>query len=476
MPRSFALPGLSYNRKLANFTLTGDDMALTDKAATPERPAGRETNKAHDTTHAGKHIVLTTFGSFGDVHPYMAVALELKARGHRAVIATGNYYREKIEAAGIEFHAVRPDLPPLEEAAELVAKIMDVRTGAEFLFKELITPHARDSYEDLFEATRSADLLLTHVATLTGPIVAQKTGIPWLSSVLAPTSFFSIHDPLVPPLAPGLVHLLRLHPAIARQFGNFMKRATHSWVENIYKLRAELGLPEGEHPIFEGQHSPELVLAMFSKVLGEPQPDWPPHTLITGFPFYDRKDATGMPPGLKKFLDEGPAPIVFTLGSSAIFVAEDFYKESIAAARQLKRRAVLLIGDPVNMPAEPLPDEIVAFEYAPYSEILPRAAAIVHQGGVGTTGQALRAGVPMLVVPFNHDQPDNAMRIARLGVGRSLSRKKYRARRVASELDKLLNEPAYAQKAAGVGRIVKAEDGARATCDAIEAALRKRVG
>jgi MGT family glycosyltransferase len=420
----------------------------------------------------GRHIVLTTFGSFGDVHPYMALALELKARGHRPVIATGNYYREKIEAAGIEFHAVHPDLPPLDQASELVAKVMDVKTGAEFLFKELLMPYVRESYEDLREATRRADLLLTHVATLTGPIVAQKTGIPWISSVLAPTSFFSAHDPVVPPLLPGIVHLLRLHPSVARKFIGYMKRVTASWVENVYKLRAGLGLPPGEHPIFEGQHSPALVLAMFSRVLGEPQPDWPQQTIITGFPFYDRKDETGMSPALEQFLDDGPPPIVFTLGSSAVHTAGDFYTQSIAAARQLGQRAVLLIGALVNLPAEPLPDGIVAFEYAPYSQILPRAAAIVHQGGVGTTGQALRAGVPTLVVPFNHDQPDNAMRIARLGAGRALARTKYKAQRVAAELDKLLNEPGYAKKAAEVGRVVAGEDGASAAADAIESVLK----
>lgn len=362
-------------------------MTLTNPAATPERHPAGEFNQPGNTPRSGQHIVLTTFGSFGDLHPYMAVALELKARGHRPVIATGDYYREKIETAGIEFHAVRPNLPPLEEASELVAKVMDVKTGAEFLFKELLMPYVRESYEDLCAATRRADLLLTHVATLTGPIVAQKTGIPWVSSVLAPTSFFSNQDPTVPPLLPGIVHLLRLHPAIARKFTSFLKRVTTSWIENVYKLRAEVGLPHGEHPIFEGQHSPTMVLAMFSKALGQAQPDWPEHTLITGFPFYDRKDAAGMPPALEQFLDDGPAPIVFTLGSSAIFAAGDFYRQSIAAAHQLKRRAVLLIGDPVNMPAEPLPDGIVAFEYAPYGQILPRAAAIVHQGGVGTTGK-----------------------------------------------------------------------------------------
>lgn len=448
-------------------------MALTNQAATPERPAAEKPEPPPEATITGKHIVLTTYGSLGDLHPYMAVALALKARGHRPVIACSNYYREKIEAAGIEFHAIRPDLPPEMDVPELVAKVMDVKTGAEFLFKELLMPHVRENYEDLCEATRRADLLVTHVATPVGPVVAQKTGIPWISSVLAPTSFFSAYDPTVPPLYSGVVKLLRLHPSIARAFKRAVERLTTKWIENIYKLRADLGLPRGEHPIFEGQHSPAMVLAMFSKVLAQPQPDWPRQTIVTGFPFYDLKDdGAGMPPALEKFLDEGTPPVVFTLGSSAIFAAGDFYRQSIAAVSQLRRRAVLLIGDAVNMPAEPLPDGIAAFEYAPYGQILPRAAAIVHQGGVGTTGQSLLAGVPMLVVPFNHDQPDNAARIVRLGVGRTLARTKYKAKRVAAELNQLLNTPGYARKAAEVGRIVRSEDGAQAAADAIESALK----
>ncbi len=448
-------------------------MALTNQAATRKSAADGKLLPPNEAARDGKHIVLTTFGSFGDVHPYMAVALELKARGHRVVIATSNYYREKIEAARIEFHPVRPDLPADANVPELVAKIMDVKTGAEFLFKELLMPHVRESYEDLSEAVRRADLLVTHVATLVGPVVAQKTGVPWISSVLAPTSFFSAYDPTVPPLFPGIVKLLRLHPSLARAFKHVVERLTTSWIENLYKLRAELGLPRGAHPIFEGQHSPALVLAMFSKVLAEPQADWPKQTRITGFPFYDLKDEeTVMPPALEKFLNEGAPPIVFTLGSSAIFAAGDFYQQSILAATKLKRRAVLLIGDAANMPAEPLPDGIAAFEYAPYGQILPRAAAIVHQGGVGTTGQSLRAGAPMLVVPFNHDQPDNAMRITRLGVGRTLARTKYRAERVAAELNQLLSEPSYARKATEIGRVVGSEDGARAAADEIESMLK----
>nr|MBA2732304.1 glycosyltransferase [Acidobacteriota bacterium] len=191
-------------------------------------------------------------------------------------------------------------------------------------------------------------------------------------------------------------------------------------------------------------------------------------TVVTGFPFYDRKDESNISPELEKFLDDGEPPIVFTLGSTAIFVADDFYNESIAATRLLNRRAVLLIGDARNMPKEPLPAGIVAFDYAPYGQILPRAAAVVHQGGVGTTGQTMRAGVPALIIPFNHDQPDNAFRIARLGVGRTISRMKYTAANAAREIDIMLTDKSYAEKAAAVGRQMQSEDGARTAVDEIE--------
>jgi rhamnosyltransferase subunit B len=451
-------------------------MAEINQLETPGKISGEASFSGVNARSAGKRIVLTTFGSFGDIHPYIAVGLELKARGHQATIATSPLYREKIEATGLGFHPVRPDLAPPEENLETITKAMDLMKGGEFIIKELFSPHVRDGYKDLSEATRDADLLITHMLTMAGPVLAEKTGIPWVSTVLAPTSFFSVYDPVVPPQAPGLGKLLRLSPFVARAFMSIARHVSAKWIEPVYQLRAELGLPRGLHPIFEGQHSPEMVLALFSKVLGEPQPDWPPQTIITGFPFYDLKDETSISPELERFLDDGAPPIVFTLGSTAIFVAADFYHESIKAACLLKRRAVLLIGDARNMPREPLPEGIAAFEYAPYGQILPRAAAIVHQGGVGTTGQALRAGVPSLVVPFNHDQPDNAYRIARLGVGRTISRKQYTAANAARELERLLTDRAYTEKARAVGRQVQAEDGARTAADEIEKFLKVKVG
>ncbi|MBV9960156.1 MAG: glycosyltransferase [Acidobacteria bacterium] len=352
---------------------------------------------------------------------------------------------------------------------------MDLRKGAEYLFRDLLIPAVRQSYTDLEMAMRGAEMLITHPITLAGPLVAQKTGIPWVSTVLAPASLWSDYDPFVPPTAPWLHGLLRLGgPRAASLFQRLFEGLTASWLQPFYEFQRELGLPQGENPLFAGQYSPQLNLGLFSSVLYRPQADWPVNTVLTGFPFYDRNGGSQLEPELQRFLDSGPAPIVFTLGSAAVHVAGDFFRESVAAAKMLKRRAVLLIGSERNRPAVPLPESIGVFNYAPYGELLPRAAAMVHQGGVGTTGQGLRAGIPMLVMPYNHDQPDNAARVTRLGVARTIKRSGYTAAKAATELKELLENPAYAQRASEAGRRVRAENGAAAAVELIAQKLREK--
>jgi len=424
----------------------------------------------------GKRIVLSTFGSFGDVHPYIAIALELKARGHSPVMATSEVYREKMDTLGLELHRVRPDIPSYDEPDELsrlVAELMEAKGGTEKVI-EILTPNLRDVYEDLETAVADADLLLTHPLPLVGPIVAQKRGLPWVSSVLAPISFFSAYDPPVLAQMPALYHIQRRSVALSRLLYRIALHKLERLMEPVYRLRAELGLPRGAQPLLAGQHSPTLVLALFSSVLAKPQPDWPPNTRVAGFAFYDRRDFFGeteMQHELQKFLDDGPPPIVFTLGSSAIWVAKDFYRDSIKAAQALGQRALLLIGHERNLPHEQLPKGVAAFEYAPFSQVLPRARAIVHQGGVGTTGQGLRSGRPVLIVPHAHDQFDNAARVVRLGCGRSIARPRYNARNATKELEALLGSQDYFTSAAEVGRQVQNENGAGAAADAIEEVL-----
>lgn len=419
-----------------------------------------------------RRIVLTTFGSLGDLHPYLALALALQARGHEPVIATSGYYRQKVESLGLRFRAIRPDFPDLEADPDLMRRIMDARRGGQVVIQEFVLPRLRESYADTLAAAAGADLLVSHVLTFTTRLVAEKQGIPWVSTSLQPFGFFSAHDPPVLAPVPFLALFRGLGPAFHRPLFALVRWSVRSWAEPWHQLRADVGLPPLRHsPLFRGQFSPFLVLALFSKLLADRQPDWPPQTLVTGFPFYDQDGAPGMPAELVRFLDAGPPPIVFTLGSSAVHDAGPFYEHSVAAARLLGRRAVLLVGkDPRNRPAT-LPEGVAAFPYAPFSELFPRAAAIVHQGGVGTTGQAMRSGRPMLVMPYGHDQPDNASRLTRLGIARTIARRRYTPARAAAELRRLLDDPVYAQRARAVREQMQQEDGVTAACDALERIL-----
>ena len=298
--------------------------------------------------------------------------------------------------------------------------------------------------------------------------VVEKTGIKWITTSLAPGSFMSPHDPIVPPTAQWLRHFRFLGATFHGGLFMLVRRMVESWFAPYREFRRELGLSENHNPLFDGKCSDLLHLAMFSKVLGKPQPDWHIPTLQTGFCFYDGQSDVGkMPLDLREFLENGEPPIIFTLGSAAVMDARDFFELSAKAARILNKRAVLLYGV-FNEPPKRLDEKIVGFDYAPYSQVFPKAACVVHQGGVGTTSQVLRAGVPQLIMPFSHDQPDNAARCARIGVARTISREKYTAETAAKELRELLGDLSYQANAVEASNIVKADHGTQIACDAIE--------
>ena len=418
-------------------------------------------------------IVLTTWGSLGDLHPYLAIGTEMKRRGHEVAVATLPVWESSVGEAGLTFYPLRPDVPQDDaRSKELVRKVLDAKRGPEYLIEHVLSPVLRETYEDCLAAVRAdggADLLITHQIPITGPLVAEVTGVSWVSGVLLPMAFLSDYDPATSPQAPWIQNIAALHPAIAGVFHRVARRVTRKWAAPTDRLREGLGLGPGGHPFFEGQHSPALVLALFSRVLTEKQPDFPPQTVITGFPFYDGPPGHPVDRELLRFLDAGEPPIVFTLGSSAVWIADDFYTTAIAAVRALGRRAILLAGDQIPaLRSAGLPDTIAAFEYAPHSVVMPRGSAIVHQGGVGTTGQALRAGRPQLVVPFGQDQPDNARRCVRLGVARTISRAAFRRDRVAAELSQLFEDGRYGLRAGEVAAIVRSEEGTRTACDEVE--------
>jgi UDP:flavonoid glycosyltransferase YjiC (YdhE family) len=401
----------------------------------------------------------------------MAIGLELRSRGHVVTLATNNLYRPKIEQAGLRFAPMGPHFDTTD--SEMLRRLLSRRKGAEYLICKMMYPSIPSAYEEVLAALRDADLIVTHPIAFAAQIAAEKTGLPWVSIVTAPATFFSRFDPSV--IAPYifLVKLRRLGPAVNGLILMLGRAVTKRWMAPVTRFRISQGLSPGQNPVFEGQHSPQCVLAIFSRVLAKPQPDWPPQTRITGFPFYDQAEhGQGLDPDLERFLEGGPPPVVFTLGSAAVFQAGNFYPESLAAVRMLGCRAVLLAGN--NEFRGPLPAGTAVFPYVPFSKIFPRASVVVHSAGIGTCGQALAAGRPLLAMPFGFDQPDNAARLERLGVARVISPRKYAARRVAAELDRLRSDPAYASRAAEVARLVREEDGIRSACDAIENHLASR--
>jgi len=413
-------------------------------------------------------IVIGCWGSHGDFDPSVGLGLGLQRRGHDVTVATIAYFEPHLRAAGLKFHAIRPDVRP--DDASLIQRIMDRDHGTEVLLREIVYPALPAMLEDFTPLVGTTDLFVSHPLTMVIPMLAEKHGIPWASTVLAPMSFFSPTDiPVLPP-APWLKALDGLGRWPGRVLAAAADVATRGWAAPAYALRESMRLPRGGNPLFDAQHSPHLVLALYSKVLGAPQPSWPANVVITGHMFHDATHGATLAPEVEDFLARGPPPVVFTLGSSAILAPGTFWRESLAAVRALGVRAICMVG-PGNAEAlrAELPSHAMALEMAPHSLLMPRASVVVQQCGIGTLAQGLRSGAPMLAVPFAHDQPDNAYRATKLGLARILPPSRYRAPRVAEELERLVRDPSYRAAAQRVASEVRAERGVDVACDALEA-------
>jgi UDP:flavonoid glycosyltransferase YjiC (YdhE family) len=434
-----------------------------------------------------RKVVISTAGSLGDLNPFIALALELKARGYEPLIASQNEFRAKILAEGIDFHPLRPGVEDVKgelgiDEQTIFRKATNGSSGLPFLVRRIAMPFLRRAYEDMMSATQGASLVVTHPSAFAARLAAENRGLLWMSAVLAPFGLMSSCDPPVFSTAPGLALLRELTGArFDAALLSMVKKVLDPWTAPFQQLRRELGLPPVVNPLFEGQFSPYATLALYSKWMGDLQPDHPVNCDITGFVYYDSPAGAPkeLPEGLKRFLAEGPPPLVFTLGTALVMDPGDFYQRSLKIAQMLGRRAVFL-GLDKDSPEQAdrlrraLPKSVFAAGYLPHSLVFPHAEAIVHHGGVGTTAQALRAGKPQLITPFAGDQPDNAMRMCRLGVARQLAPNAYTPRRAATDLAALTSDPALTRRAGEIGKAVAAERGAAVAADLIEALLQER--
>jgi UDP:flavonoid glycosyltransferase YjiC (YdhE family) len=414
-------------------------------------------------------FTFAAFGSLGDLFPHLAVARVLAARGHRAIIATHVGHRAHVERAGLAFAPLRPDIADLgPDPRAILRRAMDPWRGSDYIFRHMALPWMRRTSEDVLAAADGADVLVAGALVMGAPAVAERLGIVHVPAVLQPLAMVSNMEPaVVPPFGWAPVRALRPWPG--RLLWTLVRGMTAWLGRELNDIRRSWGLPPQRHHPFLAMpdHAP-LILALWSRHFAPPPPDWPPRALATGFPFHDGDGEPGLDPALSAFLDAGDPPVAFTLGSSAVWVAGDFHAIAARAVARLGVRAVMLVGDEPSALPDPVPPGVHMTAYAPHAPLFERAGAIVHQGGIGTTAQALRSGRTQVVVPFSHDQPDNGARVARLGAGLVVGRVRLSERALARALARVLDDAAMRSRAAGLGQAIRGEHGTAVAADALE--------
>jgi rhamnosyltransferase subunit B len=407
-------------------------------------------------------LLIATFGSLGDLHPFVALAHALAREGFAPVIATSGAYADYIRGEGLDFTPIRPDADDLTRRLGMDLGEMALRMAEDdaFLFKTLIFPHLRESFDDLFAAAEGAVGVVAHGLAFAGRLAAEARRLPCVTVLLSPVMVYSADDPPLGSAVP-------FRPAPVGRMGRCyngallwsLAQAMGVWAAPLRRLRRDLGLARRRGlDLLLGADSSAATIGLFSPLLAPAQKS--ARVKVAGHSFHDRYlEGSAIPPALDAFLDAGEPPIVFTLGSFVARARGDFYADCVDVAGRLGRRAVLLVHeDDAGDIAAGLPEDVFVAAYAPHSRVFPRAGAIVHHGGVGTCGQALRAGRPQLVTPFLGDQADNAERLRRLGVARVVDGRTATADALARELAAL--DQGYAHRAVEAAARIRDEDGA----------------
>ena len=382
-------------------------------------------------------VLLPTIGSAGDVHPFVALGLALQARGHRATVLTNPIFQDLIEAQGLGFRPVGT----LEDARAAIADpdLWHPRKGFEVVARRAILPGMAEIYRHIEREAGPRTVVVSSGITFGARIAQERLGVPLATVHLQPSIIRSLVDS-------GMAGNIRISASQPMWFKRgFFRLADWLVIDRALKapvneFRATLGLRPVDRLMYRWLHSPQLVIGFFPDWFASPQPDWPPETHLVGFPLWDSGKPGAIPPEAEAFLRDGEPPVIFTPGSAGATMHR-YFRESVAAARDLGVRAMLVTNFLDQVPGD-LPTRIKAFGYLPFSEVLPRAAVLVYHGGIGTLAQTIKADIPHLVVPNGHDQFDNGFRIERLGLGRSIPQTAYRGPAVVRAVRGILEDGA----------------------------------
>ncbi|MBK8989138.1 MAG: glycosyltransferase [Chloroflexi bacterium] len=409
------------------------------------------------------HFLLPTIGSAGDVHPVISLGRGLQARGHQVTITTSAYFEPLIRQMGLEFIPLGTAEAYQQAAANPL--LWHPTKAFEFTALQFLLPATRTLYAILQAMDPRKTVVIAPSLAFGARLAQEKLGIPMISAHLQAAVLRSVHQAPVngPVILPDW-----LPPSLKSLWFRLMDGGVVDPVvlPELNRFRTELGLPPIRRVFHQWMHSTQLVLGLFPDWYAPPQPDWPPHTQLTGFIHFERETERPFPPAIHDFLENGSPPILFTPGSAMQHGAR-FFQAALEACQLLGRRGLFVSSHAEQMPTN-LPDTICCAPYLPFSQVLPRTAALVFHGGVGTMAQGLAAGIPLLVMPMSHDQPDNAARLKRLGVGEYLWPQKFTGTAVARKLDHLLNDTAVAANSRRCAARINFNQALHDSCAAIE--------
>jgi sterol 3beta-glucosyltransferase len=398
------------------------------------------------------------------VQPFVPLGQALRRAGHRVRVATFSAFAPLIEGAGLEFSPLPGDAEALLRSAAQGDALFgrNPAEGIQALARSYGT--LARSLPDALANLADTDLVLNQLPSfLFGGDLAEHLGVPWAVVAVIPI-VRTRYRPLVgfPSRLSWLTGYNQLSYRLGEQVGWQLFRSA------VGRLRKRWGLtplPPWGHIDAVYRRSVPFICGFSAHVVPRP-PDWGPQIHLTGW-WYPEEPHWEPPEPLRRFLEAGPAPVFIGFGSMPVADPARVTAVAVEAVRRAGLRAILHAGW-AGLGGH-LPREIFPLEYAPYGWLFPRMAGIVHHGGSGTTGFALRSGVPSLVVPFAFDQPYWGERTAALGAGPPpLPGRELEAGRLAAALGRLVSEPALRAGAAAIGRRLQAENGVERAIGLIE--------
>jgi len=400
-------------------------------------------------------ITLLTYGTRGDVEPYLALAAGLNLRGFRTRLAGPARFEELAEQYGVDFS-------PLAGSPEQLSRDMVNQAGGHWwqmvpVMSRFILPLARSVFQAADEACSDADLILhSFLMTSTGQLVSHLNGVPQVSAQIFPVLCPSRYFP-----SPG-VNLPRSYPALNWLTHWLTNQIYFSGGRMLYDMarRNQDNLPHPGHWLDDpgyGRRKP-ILFAISPTVLPKP-PDWGPLAFITGYWPLNSPPGFTPPADLERFLDSGPPPVYIGFGSMIHGNPVWLTQTVLQAVKDAGKRAVLSPGWG-GLDSNNLPSEVFPLPSLPFSWLFPRLAAAVHHGGAGTTAACMRAGIPQVIVPFIADQPFWAQRMHALGVAPGpVPLRGLNSEKLARAISATVNNPEMRHKADVLGQQVSAEEG-----------------